>query len=241
MKKRMITAHSGCDGTPDNSLEFVQYALDNGADCLEVDVRKKGELLYISHDGEEETEKVDLRKVFKLLLTKENVKINCDLKESNLEEAVYHLAKEEGVEDRLIYTGSVNVEKFKKDNACRLPVSVYLNIENISLFFDRFYCFGEKEFHPDELEVLSETIQVCKKLKAYDIDGINICYRICTEDMLAYMKKEQVGISLWTVMEPEKIEEYLRLGVDNITTRNLILALEKRKELQGSVKERDNV
>ncbi len=30
----MITAHSGCEGRPDNSLEYVQYALHCGADAL---------------------------------------------------------------------------------------------------------------------------------------------------------------------------------------------------------------
>ena len=35
----MITAHSGADGTKENSLEFVAYAMQTGADALEVDVR----------------------------------------------------------------------------------------------------------------------------------------------------------------------------------------------------------
>ena len=34
-----ITAHSGSDGTPDNSMEFVHYALTTSADALEIDVR----------------------------------------------------------------------------------------------------------------------------------------------------------------------------------------------------------
>lgn len=47
-----ITAHSGCDGTPDNSLEFVRHALQTNADALEVDVRKtKDGILAISHDA----------------------------------------------------------------------------------------------------------------------------------------------------------------------------------------------
>ena len=34
-----ITAHSGCEGTPDNSLESVRAGVDLGADFVEVDVR----------------------------------------------------------------------------------------------------------------------------------------------------------------------------------------------------------
>lgn len=229
---RMITAHSGCDGTPDNSLEFVHYALEHDADCLEVDVRKNGKQLYISHDGEEGCERIDLGKVFRMLRFKDHIKINCDLKESNLEEAVYKLAQEERVTDRLIYTGSVNPEKFRKENPDRLPVTVYLNIENISLFFNRLYRMGSLDPAQDELEVLSELIQACEKLEAYAVKGINICYAACTEEMLDYMQNRGVGISLWTVKEPEKIMEYLRRGVDNITTRNLEQALEQRKQWQ---------
>ena len=34
------TAHSGCDGMPDNSMEFVRYALGSEGDCFEVDIVK---------------------------------------------------------------------------------------------------------------------------------------------------------------------------------------------------------
>ena len=46
-----ITAHSGCDGTPDNSMEFVRYALASEGNCLEADIRRNrdGELI-LSHD-----------------------------------------------------------------------------------------------------------------------------------------------------------------------------------------------
>ncbi len=47
----MITAHSGCDGTEDNSLDFIRYALDSDAGCLEVDVRKVWIVdLVLAHD-----------------------------------------------------------------------------------------------------------------------------------------------------------------------------------------------
>ena len=51
----LITAHTGADGRPDNSLEFVEYALGCGADTLEVDVRRLpggngSETLAIGHD-----------------------------------------------------------------------------------------------------------------------------------------------------------------------------------------------
>ena len=65
-----ITAHSGCDGTPDNSMEFVRYALASEGNCLEADIRRNrdGELI-LSHDETAE-EAVRLGQVFELLKEK---------------------------------------------------------------------------------------------------------------------------------------------------------------------------
>lgn len=46
----LITAHSGCDGTPDNSLEFVKHALSCGVDAFEIDVCCRDGRLFMSHD-----------------------------------------------------------------------------------------------------------------------------------------------------------------------------------------------
>ena len=58
-----ITAHSGCDGTPDNSLA-------SEGNCLEADIRRNrdGELI-LSHDETAE-EAVRLGQVFELLKEK---------------------------------------------------------------------------------------------------------------------------------------------------------------------------
>ena len=38
-RKIMITAHSGCEGTPENSLASIEKGIALGADCVEIDVR----------------------------------------------------------------------------------------------------------------------------------------------------------------------------------------------------------
>ena len=49
--KTLITAHSGSDGTPDNSLACVEYALSTDADAFEVDVRRLADgTLALGHD-----------------------------------------------------------------------------------------------------------------------------------------------------------------------------------------------
>ena len=126
-----ITAHSGCDGMPDNSMEFVRYALASEGNCLEADIRRNrdGELI-LSHDETEE-EAVRLGQVFELLKEKPEKRINCDLKTPGLEIPVYQLAKEYGVEGQLIYSGTVS-SFFMKARPEKYPeVRVYWNIENL--------------------------------------------------------------------------------------------------------------
>jgi len=77
----MITAHSGADGTKENSLEFVAYAMQTGADALEVDVRMgENGILILSHDKTDE-DAVRLADVFRMMGKYPGMRINCDLKE----------------------------------------------------------------------------------------------------------------------------------------------------------------
>ena len=47
----IVTAHSGCEGTPDNSLSFIDYALRLPVQALEVDVwQDEAGALILSHD-----------------------------------------------------------------------------------------------------------------------------------------------------------------------------------------------
>ena len=48
----IITAHSGCEGTPDNSLEHIRTAIASGAECLEIDVHEHNGTLYLTHDAQ---------------------------------------------------------------------------------------------------------------------------------------------------------------------------------------------
>ena len=89
MKQTNWTAHSGADGTPDNSLQFIRYALGTQADALEIDIRRNpctGELA-LGHDSVDE-QPLTLREVFVQASGHPVMKINCDLKEPALERQV---------------------------------------------------------------------------------------------------------------------------------------------------------
>lgn len=219
---RNITAHSGCDGTEDNSLEFVTYAIASGADFLEVDVRKNhAGNLFLSHD-EAEGEGVGLCEVFALLKQSPKIKINCDLKLKDLELPVYQLAKEFEVERQLIYSGEVSLKQLRKKEKEFPEAEIYLNIENL---------FQEVHWEPGRNPEPKMLKEILVQAKSYPITCINMEYHLFTEEVMEVLAQIGLGGSAWTVNEPEDIRWLLKKDITNITTRNLKKALELREEM----------
>lgn len=230
-KSTLITAHSGADHTPENSMEFVRHALETAADVLEIDVRTgKDRTLIITHD-ETDGEAVSLREVFDTVREVPYIRINCDLKETGIEEEVFRLAEECALPvKRILYSGSVSREDLEKGGAWR-KVEVYWNVEECIPDIYAQECkenaaHGEKGLSGKAADRL---ISDCGK---YGISVININEKYLNSLFIKKMKENGIGISAWTVNEPERIEKLLECGMHNITTRNLAaaLALREKKE-----------
>ncbi len=210
-----ITAHSGCDGTKENSLEFLQYALETNADCVEVDVRKQDEVLVLGHD---EDSGVTLKQAFSLLKKYPGKKMNCDLKNENLEELVYACALEIDVVDQLIYSGYVDIHKCKCGQKGFEKAEVYFNIENIvtNIYEERKYT--------DDLET------ALLKIHRSGIHVVNIEYHFLKSYLISLMEQMHLKASVWTVNETDDMERFLNEEVvENMTTRNVKEALEVKK------------
>ena len=107
MPNTLLTAHSGCDGTKDNSLEYINYALNLGADCLELDIRKdKSGTLVLSHD--DGPAHVTLEEAFTMLANHPEKRLNCDVKQDGLELEVYSLARQKQVVGQIVFSGSIS-------------------------------------------------------------------------------------------------------------------------------------
>ena len=198
----MITAHSGCDGTPDNSLEYVKHALNCGADAFEIDVRCRDGRLFMSHD-ETDLECPGLDEVFRLMQGS-SMKINCDLKEPGLEEAVLALAEQLGVWDQILFSGDVSIGKMAADEIiCRKTL---LNIDPLV-----------GKVTPEELDArLEELVEDCRRCGAW---CVNIHYGKCTEKLMKRMKEAEILISAWTVNKEDVARRLLDEGIYNITSR----------------------
>lgn len=214
--KTLVTAHSGCDGTPDNSLAFLFHALQCGADALEVDVRTAPDgTLYLGHD-QADASCPRLDQAFQLLRDSP-MRINCDLKQPDLEEAVLSLARGWGVAGRLLFSGSVSTERMLQNPEVRSRT--LLNIASV---------FPGDRGTPLE-ERLEELIRACRACGAA---AVNVSYERCTDLVLARFRAEGIGVSAWTVNEEPAARRLLDWGIYNITTRRpgMVLALQKMEE-----------
>lgn len=216
----LITAHTGADGRPDNSLEYVTYALGCGADALEVDVRRRpGGGLAIGHD-EAGADTLPLAEVLRQTAARPGMKINCDLKEPGLEGEVCRLAEAAGLSGRLILSGTV-------DAFCAAPgAEVYLNLEE---YVPDLY-LNYREIPNFELEAAEKIAAVCA---GAGIRTVNAYQGLITRRFARTLEKSGIGLSVWTVNDAWELEWFLDLGVRNITTRKAALALELRARREG--------
>lgn len=206
--KTIITAHSGCENTPPNSREHILAAIASGSEMIEVDVRMVNGELRLSHDIPEHADAcVTLRECFSLVAPAENLHMNIDVKTEGLLEPVMTLAKEFTLDGRIIFTGACNDDR---ELALSLGSDVW-----------RSMWPGQE---------IDDGIAANKK------DGspfLNVAYCMITEENDKMLRENGLGFSAWTVDKEYFLRLFLKMGISNITTRNPVLAMKLRKEIQG--------
>ena len=205
-RKTVITAHSGCEGMPDNSREHILAAIASGAEMIEVDVRQDQDgLLYLSHDVPEDVgECLPLRELFVLIEPEKNMAMNLDVKTEGLIEPVMALASEFALAGRIIFSGSCSDAR---ELANALGAEVWRGADSI----------------PEGIATN----------RADGCPILNVHFSHITEEYEKELRSFGASFSAWTVNDEEKIRWLLEMGVANITTRNPVLALRLRREMQG--------
>lgn len=204
-----ITAHSGCEHTPANSLAHIQKALAAGADYFEVDVRRgPAGGLVLAHDlpvGGAFT----LEEAFVAGLAG-TAGINCDLKEFGLVGQVLALANKVGfAEKRLVFTGRFEIEGGDYAAFAASKAALFLNTELVEGFEENLRQAGQ---NPAPLRA---------QLKAVKNTGaacINICCPLVSGALVGLCQSCGLGVSAWTADSEQEINRLAGLGVYNITT-----------------------
>lgn len=208
-----ITAHSGCDETPLNSLEYVKHAVRLPVDTLEIDIRRsKSGKLILTHD--EAADGVSLAEAFSVIAPG-TLCVNCDVKEYGLEEAVLETAAEAGISsDRILFSGSVTPHKAGEWPSQIRPEQIYLNIE--ALVPEVYNLNGQ-----EKLDASLRAVKLCAETGC---KVINVQFRICTPEFMACCAENGIGVSAWTPTAAAELWYIASMNPLNITSRNPMLA-----------------
>ena len=197
-----LTAHTGCEGTEDNSLEAIKVGYEKGADIVEFDLNFDASgMPVLSHD-EAENNSVALEEAFKFIGEYDSLKVNVDCKKTDNLKAVVTLSEKYGVRDRIFYTGieEKDIPAVKEQTP---DVEYYLNVP-------------EKEIGQDEKSLSA----LADKVKSLGAVGINMKYTRCSAKLVEIFHSKGLLVSVWTVNSKSAMRRILPLGVDNITTRH---------------------
>ena len=203
-----VTAHSGCEHTEDNSIEYLKKGLEVGADVLEIDVtfRRDGTPVVIHKDVAEDGEGLLFDEAIKFISEQsDSVKLNLDLKSTANLKAISEITDKYGITDRCFFTGVKEdfVEAVKRDGG---PIPYYLNV---SLPKD-------KKKDADELK------KTLDKVKESGAIGINCKYVNASREMVELFHENGMLVSYWTPKTKPIMRWLIYIEADNITTRHPI-------------------
>ncbi len=196
-----ITAHTGCMGTEDNTLESIQKGAEY-ADVVEFDLNftKEG-VPVLSHD-EPKGDEITFICAAKIVKSIESLKVNVDLKSVAKLKEIVKIAKKWDILDRIFFTGVKDefVETVRKDAP---EVVYYLNVD------------VDKAKNKNEEYIES----LIKKVKDAGAIGINFNKDNASFELVHLFRKNDLLVSIWTVDKKTEMHEIISYRPDNITTR----------------------
>ena len=223
----LITAHSGCEGTPDNSIASIQTGIVLGADCVEVDIRMDTQgKLWLTHDLTAFFDGLTPLEDAFSLVRDSGIAVNCDLKEYGAMLPTIKLAEKYGIgPERLIFSGSVDTALLEENPEIARRSQIFLNSEELVKDLS-------KKDAPDRAGqtayLLENADTVAERLHALGAKALNAPYKYMPDDLIGMLRERNVALSLWTLNEEAALREFMTKDLLNITTRTVSLALAVR-------------
>ncbi len=230
----MITAHSGCEGTPDNSMESILKGIELGADCIEIDIRMdpQGRMWLTHNEIDDYSNFVTLETAFRII-AENDAAVNCDLKEEKLLYPVLEAAEAAVIpREKLFFSGSVDVNFLLRDPSIVKRARICLNISQIFGYLMKDTALPESK---EEQGLLFDAYieEITALVKQLNVECINPSFKMMPAERIAACHAREIGLSLWTVNETIDQERLLREDLVNMTTRQVRSALRLRKEIRG--------
>ncbi|MDE6110804.1 MAG: glycerophosphodiester phosphodiesterase [Eubacterium sp.] len=205
-----ITAHTGAFDTVENSFEFVETAIKNHVEVIELDIRQRPngtlvmnhDLVITNNDG------VELSKALELLKGTD-IKINLDIKETRTLNALHDILIEYNLYSNAFLTGieQSDVNAVKKSSCSDLDY--YLNMQP-----SRWRIFTD-DYQKRLLQTLEETGAI----------GVNCNFKYAGGQLSELLHNNGYKLSVWTVNRTKDMKRCLVFKPDNITTKQYDLLL----------------
>lgn len=232
----LITAHEGCEGTPENTLYSVQAGIKAGADIIEVDISTtKDKVAVLSHSSNIVTKSGKMKPLsdfmYKELLALEN---NKELVFDHPQGKITRLVE---VFEIIRSSNKILNLDVKNDNSIDTLIDTVRNEKMTDYVFisgcERIRASHLKTNYP-EFQVLlnvGESVSIlngmdsmtavktiCRYATLAGCCGINIPYKYCTMDLVNYAHLRFLPVSVWTIDDPSEMKKYIDMGVFSITT-----------------------
>lgn len=208
----LLTAHGGALGTRKNTIEYLEKLCVTEVGAIEVDVRTAGGEIVLGHwfAPPLKSRRVTLRTVFEYAL-KYSKRVNVDLKKKGLIKRIVALAKEVGVENLIYFTGSVTPEEIK-------------DLDGVDVYVNKGFYSKKYPLKSDNLSAIKEYLQ---SFGDGVINGININYKLTDEGLWKKAFEIGLGVSVFTVDDPEILKNILKMPFENVTTNITDVALKE--------------
>lgn len=230
MRWPLITAHSGCMNTPENSIQSVLEGLRAGADVIEVDVRAtKDRIVVLRHDEyvptpfgsvlvqdltfEELKNHVKKDVIIQLedvlpLIQEHHRMINLDVKEDSAIHPMIQAIEKYKMRDYAIVSGCEKERAAYLKNHFR-PYQVLLNANTSA---------GLQSMEKNYESFIRET---CQDAISASCCGININYHLCSEELLDIARLRCLPVLVWTIDDLHEMGKFMDMGVHSITTHEV--------------------
>lgn len=198
-----VTAHTGCEGTADNSLESITKGAEAGADIVEIDLHFLADgTPVLSHNKPDGSEELPTFESALQTLCDLDIRMNIDVKATDNIKEVFALIKKYSLEGRVFFTG-VEEEKVPAIKSDAPGIPYFLNVA------------VDKKKNADfgYLESLTEKVKECGAI------GINMKFVNASDELVRFFRSEGLLISLWTANKKKEMHRCIFLQPDNITTR----------------------
>lgn len=199
-----ITAHTGAFETEDNSLEFVEAAINHNVEIIEIDIRQRPDgTLVMAHDiALTNNDGVALEAAFELLKAAD-CRINLDIKEARTLNALYDMLEKYELLDRAFLTGIdvLNIKAVKESKCKDMPYYYNCQVSRIQIF--------SEDYQKRLLKTLEESGAI----------GINCNYKYASGTLSDLLHDNGYLFSVWTVNNELIMKRALSILPDNITTK----------------------